>query len=138
MAEAVGDVLGMVPVLDAEVRGPAGVVDFLLRNFLPCLAVLDLKTDLIGFVGHEGKELCGELEGLVSNGVNGKSNNVFARDIELDELAGALSFAVGLHSLFPPLTGGAAIELGKLFSKDFGGSGHHLAMGSGGEDEEED
>ena len=84
------------------------------------------------------EELCGELEGLVSNGVNGKSNNVFARDIELDELAGALSFAVGLHSLFPPLTGGAAIELGKLFSKDFGGSGHHLAMGSGGEDEEED
>ena len=136
MAEAIRNVLGGVPVLDAEMSGPAGVVDFFLGDFLPAIAVFDFETDDLGFLGLEWVELGGELESVVGQSVNGESDHVLTRDVEIDHSfgpsvlwLGVFLWGVGRGITFPPIGGGPVIQIGEFIAENFGGSRHELGGG---------
>ncbi len=59
MADAIGNILGVVPVLDSKVSAPAKLNDGLRGDLLPLSTfLLQFKRDLFGFVGHQGEQLC--------------------------------------------------------------------------------
>ncbi len=127
VAEAVGEVLGGVPIVETEVGGPAGVDDVFFGNFFPLVTVFDFEADFLDFVRFEGEELSAEFEGFVLKGVDGEADDVFAGDVEIDH--GLLSFLFALA--FPPVGGGAVIEAGILFAEDLLRGGHEFSVEGG-------
>lgn len=124
VAEAVGGIDLGVPVVNAEVGGPAGVDDFFFGDLLPIIAVFDFKADFLDLVGLEGEELGAHFESAVVKSVNRESDNFLSWDIEIDH-----GLLFGRALTFPPIRGGPIIKAGVFLAEELRGSRHEFSEG---------
>jgi hypothetical protein len=108
MQQPVGDILGVIPLLNSKVGTPAKFMNILPGNFFPLASRFQLKSHLTRLVGHQGKELGCHFQHAPVMGIDSKCQDLITRDQQA-------RFLVPLGH--PPLASGIAIELWKVRTK---------------------
>ena len=100
-ADAVADVLAVVPVLDPKVSTPAQLVDLGTSRFCPGLARLKLQPNHPGLIRQQREQLGGQFQDALVMCVDGKGEHLIARHHQA-----RFHLAFG----FPPFAGRVGIE----------------------------
>ena len=112
---AVLDALRGVPLPDAKVGAPAGVLDRRLPQLDPPPVAFHFQPGLARFVRPERVELGGQLEHAAIDGVEGERDNLIAGHVERWRGIGPFRLR-----LLPPLADGQGIEVRELVAERMG------------------